>query len=187
MRRDDWLLHQLPVGMSEQDFLRRFLMIFQTIGDSVLHQVDELDKAFDPTVAADSMVRTLGRWIGLEWLDSSHPDVVQRQAVLEYAQLLRWRGTRRGLEALLRFMSGGGEVLIDDTGGVYPEGEAPATAPHVRMVMSDSILTHTADVIRIIRAELPASVTFELAIGGEVVWPPSGPAGGAQRETQEVS
>ena len=186
MRRDDWLLQQLPVGMSEQDFLRRFLMIFQSVGDTVLHQIDELDKAFDPTVAADSMVRTMGRWIGLEWLDSSHPDLVQRQAVLEYAQLLRWRGTRRGLEALLRFMSGGGEVLVEDTGGVYPEGEAPGTAPHVRMVMPGSILTHTADVIRIIRAELPASVTFELVIGGEVVWPPSDASGGAARETQEV-
>ena len=187
MRRDDWLLHQLPVGMTEHDFVRRFLGIFQTIGDSVLTQVDVLDKMFDPTVAPDSMVRELGRWIGLEWLDSSHDDVVQRQAVLEYAQLLRWRGTKRGMEALLRFMSGGGDVLIDDTGGVYAEGEAPRNPPHVRMAMSGSILTHIEDAVRIIRSELPASVTFQLAIAGEVVWPP--PAGTddqTELQSQEV-
>lgn len=186
MRRDDWLLHQLPVGMTEDDFLRRFLSIFQTIGDSILTQIDVLDVVFDPTVAPNSLVREMGRWIGLEWLDSSHDDEIQRQAVLEYAQLLRWRGTRRGMEALLRFMSGGTEVLIDDTGGIYAEGEAPREAPHVRMAMEQSILTHTADVVRIIRSELPASVTFQLAIGGEIVWPPSDQSGGSERETEEV-
>ncbi|MAT03657.1 MAG: phage tail protein [Acidimicrobiaceae bacterium] len=186
MRRDDWLVHQLPVGMTEDDFLRRFLSIFQSVGDSVLAQIDVIDRQFDPTVAPDPMVREMGQWIGLEWLDSSHPDVVQRQAVLEYASLLRWRGTKRGMEALLRFMSGGGEVLIDDSGGIYAEGEAPRDAPHVRMAMSDSILAHTDDVIRIIRSELPASVTFQLAIGDEVVWPPSDRGSGTERADQEV-
>lgn len=186
MRRDDWLLQQLPVGMTEDDFLRRFLGIFQTIGDTILTQVDVIDDVFDPTVAPDGMVRLMGRWIGLEWLDSSQDDEVQRAAVLEYAQLLRWRGTKRGMEGLLGFMSGGGDVLVDDSGGVYAEGEAPRTAPHVRMAMSESILTHTDDVIRIVRAELPASVTFELSIGGEVVWPRSGPGGEVVRQNQEV-
>jgi phage tail-like protein len=186
MRRDDWLVHQLPVGMTEDDFLRRFLSIFQSLGDTVLEQIDVIDRQFDPTDAPATMVREMGRWIGLEWLDSSHSDEIQRQAVLEYAQLLRWRGTRRGMEALLRFMSGGGDVLIDDTGGIYAEGEAPREAPHVRMAMSDSILAETDDVVRIIRSELPASVTFQLAIGGEVVWPPSDQGGGHERETEEV-
>lgn len=186
MRRDDWLIHQLPVGMTEDDFLRRFLSIFQTVGDTVLDQIDVIDRQFDPTVAPATMVREMGRWIGLEWLDSSHSDEVQRRAVLEYASLLRWRGTKRGMEALLRFMSGDGEVLIDDTGGVYAEGEAPRRPSHVRMAMSGSILSQTDDVIRIIRSELPASVTFELAIAGEVVWPPSGGGGHTERESQEV-
>lgn len=186
MRRDDWLLQQLPVGMSEDDFLHRFLQIFQDIGDSVLHQIDVLDRMFDPTVAPDPMVRSMGRWIGLEWLDSSHDDAVQRQAVLEYAQLLRWRGTRRGLETLLSFMSGGEDVTVEDSGGIYPEGEAPRHPPHVRMSMPGSILTHDDDVIRIIRSELPASVTFELSIAGRVVWPPSPPDPPIRSDAQEV-
>ena len=31
MRRDDWLLQQLPVAMVEDDFLARFLRIFQVV------------------------------------------------------------------------------------------------------------------------------------------------------------
>ena len=36
MRRDDWLIHQLPVGMVEDEFLVRFLSIFQEVGDTVV-------------------------------------------------------------------------------------------------------------------------------------------------------
>ena len=60
-------------------------------------------------------------------------------------------------------MSGGTEVLIDDTGGIYAEGEAPRQAPHVRMAMEQSILTHTDDVVRIIRSELPAIIIMPRA------------------------
>jgi hypothetical protein len=51
MRRDDWLLHQLPVGMTEDDFLVRFVTIFQRVADTVVDQVDGVEHAFDPTVA----------------------------------------------------------------------------------------------------------------------------------------
>ena len=36
MRRPDWLIHQLPVGMAEDEFLVRFLSIFQDISNTVL-------------------------------------------------------------------------------------------------------------------------------------------------------
>jgi phage tail-like protein len=185
VRRDDWLLQQLPVGMSEHDFLRRFLMIFQSISDSVLEQIDVLEHAFDPTVAPDRMVREMGRWLGVDWIDSSLPDEVQRRVVLDYSEVLPWRGTARGLAALLRIMSGVEEVRVDDSGGVYAEGEAPRQAPHVDLEMADAGWADPDDIVRIVRSELPAVVTFRLVVDGRQVWPESG-SGPGQLEREEV-
>jgi phage tail-like protein len=171
-RRDDWLLHQLPVGMVEDEFLSRFVMIFQDVADTVVGQIDNLPHAFDPTVAPPSMVRTLGRWIGLDWVDPSLPDALQRRIVREYFALLRWRGTRRGMRQLLELISGA-PAIVEETGGVYGEGEAPADIGHVLLRVETPGWATDADLLRIVRAELPASVTFELFVGARRIWPPS--------------
>ena len=54
MRRDDWLTHQLPVGMAEDDFLFRFVSIFQNVADTVMHQIDTLPHMFDRDRGADA-------------------------------------------------------------------------------------------------------------------------------------
>ncbi len=170
MRRDDWLLHQLPVGMAEDDFLYRFVSIFQRMGDTVVHQIDTLPHMFDPTVAPAPMVQTMARWLGVEWLDSSIDDRLQREIVLRYAELIQWRGTKRGLRLLLELLSGG-TARVRDSGGVFPEGESPAAAPHVRLDVESAGWNSVADLIRIVRDELPATVTFDLWVAGERVWP----------------
>ena len=186
MRRDDWLLAQLPVGMAEEDFTRRFLQIFQSVSNTVLHQIDVLDRAFDPTVAPDSMVLQLGRWVGLDWLDSSLDSSLKRRAVIEYSKILRWRGTRRGLTSLLQLLSDDDQVVVDDTGGVWAEGESTAAPPHVRLEMRGSSWAAPSDVVSIVRAEVPASVTFELRIDDRLVWPVDRASGGEQRVNEEV-
>lgn len=174
MRHDDWLAHQLPVGMTDDDFLMRFLKIFQTVGDSVLHQVDTLEHMFDPAVAPDPMVRLMSRWLGLELVDSSLDDALQRQIVREYSKLLQWRGTGRGMRRMLEVITGG-VVTVDDSGGVYPEGESPNAPPHVRIAVDSTGWATEDDLIVMVRSELPASVTFELRIGDDLVWPVSAP------------
>src|SRR5262245_16659327 len=150
MRRDDWLIHQLPVGMAEDDFLVRFLTIFQSVADTVVHQIDALPHMFDPTVAPAPMVRTMAQWIGVDRVDSSLDDRVQRAMVIEYAQLLQWRGTKRGLRRLLRSLTGGADVEVLDTGGVFPEGEAPTGPPHVRLELSSQGRSEVDDLVRIV-------------------------------------
>jgi len=170
MRRDDWLLHQLPVGMAEDDFLYRFVSIFQRMGDTVVHQIDTLPHMYDPTVAPAPMVQTMACWLGVEWLDSSLDDRLQREIVLRYAELIQWRGTKRGLRLLLELLSGA-TARVRDSGGVFPEGESPAAAPHVRLDVESAGWNSVADLIRIVRDELPATVTFDLWVAGERVWP----------------
>ena len=170
MRRDDWLLHQLPVGMAEDDFLYRFVSIFQRVGDTVTHQIDTLPHMYDATVAPPAMVQTMAQWLGVDWLDSSLDERRQREIVLRYAELIQWRGTKHGLKLLLGLLSEG-SVSVRDSGGVFAEGESPAAAPHVRLGVESVVDNTVDDLIRIVRDELPASVTFDLWVAGERVWP----------------
>ncbi|HZB42674.1 MAG TPA: phage tail protein [Ilumatobacter sp.] len=187
MRRDDWLIHQLPVGMAEDEFLVRFLTIFQRVSDTVVQQVDALPHMFDPAVAPTPMVRAMAQWIGVDWVDSSLDDRLQRAIVMEYAELLQWRGTKRGLRRLLRSLSGGADVEVTDSGGVFGEGEASAAPPHVRLDMSRTGWSRVDDVVRIVRQELPASVTFDLWVAGERVWPRPEPVSRAELPQFDLS
>lgn len=170
-RRADWLVHQLPVGMTEDDFFVRFVRIFQTMANTVLHTVDNVPHLFDVNVAPDGLVRTIGAWLGVDWVDPSLPDHLQRTIVREYSAGLMWRGTKAGLTRLLELICEG-PVVVEDSGGVYASADVPATAPHVRMIVPTPAWTTEGDLLRIVRGELPASVTFELIVDGRQIHPP---------------
>jgi phage tail-like protein len=171
MRRDDWLVHQLPVGMVEDEFLVRFVTIFQEVADTVVGQIDNLPHVFDPTVAPLPMVRALGGWVGLDWVDPSLPDALQRRIVREYFSLLRWRGTKRGMRQLLELISQQ-PAVVEEVGGIYQEGESPANVGHVVLRVASAGWATEPDLLRIVRSELPASITFELFVGDRRLWPP---------------
>ena len=172
MRRDDWLTHQLPVSMAEDDFLFRFVSIFQRVADTTVSQIDTLPHAFDPTVAPEPMVRQMAAWLGVNWVDSSLDGRLQRAIVTEYSQIIQWRGTKRGLRRLLELLTGGGDVEIVDSGGVWPEGESPHSSPHVRVNLARTGWLSDADLVRIVRDELPATVSFDLWAAGRRLHPP---------------
>jgi phage tail-like protein len=196
MRRADWLLDQLPSGMvdpTDNAFFRQFVTIFQEVADTVLQPIDTLPHAFDPAVAPITMVREMGRWVGLDWLDEDHDPRTQRAIVTTYAGHLRMRGTKRGLTAVLELISGPDTVTIHDNGGVFWHGERVPQPPHVAVNLTCPGWTaehdvigwaSSAEVLQIIRDELPATVTFELLINGtDVVYTSPGsaaraPAGG---------
>jgi len=170
-RRKDWLVHQLPVGMVEDEFLVRFVRIFQDVADTVVDQVDNLPHVFDPTVAPPSMVRALGGWVGLDWIDPSTSDHRQRAIVRTYFSLLRWRGTKRGMRGLLELVTEG-PALVEEAGGIYQEGDEPLGLGHVLLrVETTGPWATEPDLLRIVRSELPASVTFELFVGARQIWP----------------
>jgi phage tail-like protein len=174
MDRGQWLIDQLPLAMLEDDFLTRFLGIFQELADSYLVQVDNIEHIVDTTVAPDAMVRTLGSWIGAPPVDPSLPDEVQRRIVREHGHMLQWRGTALGLRHLLEMITDA-PADVTDSGGVYPEGEAPDNPAHVRIHVESSGWTTPDDLVALVRGELPASVSFELTVGESTVWPVGAP------------
>jgi phage tail-like protein len=170
-RPKDWLVGQLPLGLFEDDLLRRFVSIFQTIGDGLLDQVDNLGHLLDPAVAPTPMVRFLGQWLGEEALQGELDDLVARRWVAAGPELARWRGTARGLSMLLELVTGA-PVVVTDSGRVSVEGRAaePTDAAEVRQPAPVVIRVSRmgalgpADLEALVRRELPAHVAFSLYV-----------------------
>jgi len=80
-RRDDWLIGQLPMGMLDDDFFLRYASIFEEVATSFLEGADNVTNILDVTVAPAEFVRWLGTWIGLESVDSSLDESLQRRLV----------------------------------------------------------------------------------------------------------
>jgi phage tail-like protein len=160
--------------MLEDDFLERFLGIFQELADTFMLQVDNIEHVVDTTVAPDRMVRAMGAWLGTPPIDPSLPDEVQRRIVREHGQMLQWRGTSMGLRHLLEMVTDA-PAEITDSGGVFAEGEAPENPAHVTIRVESSGWTTEDDLLDLVRSELPAGVSFELTIGDRAIWPRTRP------------
>jgi phage tail-like protein len=174
MRRDDWLLAQLPIGMVDDDFFVRFVAIFQQVAGQTLEGVDNVENVLDVTVAPDAMVRWLGSWIGADAIDPGLPVDLQRRRVRTAARTLAWRGTRRGLVEFAELLSGG-PVLVEDSAGVYAEGAAPNLPPHVVIRVQSTGGMPEADFVALLRDEVPAHVFAEVFVLDRRIWPPMQP------------
>jgi phage tail-like protein len=169
-RSPHWLLNQLPVGMLDADFFVRFVSIFQEIGSTLLEDADNIDNLVDVSVAPEPVLRWLASWIGAESIDESLDDAVQRRIVGGSATTLTWRGTGHGLQRFLELTSGG-PAEVEDGGGVWREGEAPADTAWVRMTVQSTGWLGEADFVDLVRDEVPAHVRAELYVGDRRVWP----------------
>jgi phage tail-like protein len=170
MRRDDWLLAQLPVGMLDDDFFVRFVRMFQELATTLLDDADGIEHLLDVSVTPDEVVRWLGSWIGIDDIDPALPVELQRRTVATAAQTLAWRGTARGLQQFLELLSRG-PAVVEDTGGVYPEGTAPPSAPQAVLRVAQTGGLTDAEFLSLVRDEVPAHVAFEVHVGERRIWP----------------
>jgi phage tail-like protein len=169
-----WLVRQLPVAMLQDDFLARFTSIFEEVADTLVHSVDTIGIAADLSITPDPFVHWLGGWIGAPAdPEEGRHDVRERDWVRAQARALSARGTRAGLEELLRELAGGHPVEVTDGGGVYREGRCPGgDTGWVRVRMPLPGRADPQDVLDLIRAEVPIGVDVDL-----VVRPVAGPDG----------
>ncbi len=170
-RAPDGLAAQLPLGLVEDDLLRRFVLLLQTLSDSVLEHVDNLGLLLDPAVAPPAMLRYLGSWLGEDLSFEEVSEPVLRRWVAQAATLIRWRGTARGIADMATLLTGL-PVEVTDDGGVYREGEArPYRSGHV-VVMARGLGPLTAaDFVSVVLAELPAYATATILVGDRQLWP----------------
>ncbi len=168
-RSPQWMLNQLPVGMVSSDFFVRFVSIFQELGSSLLADADNIENLPDVSVAPQAVVRWLGSWIGLDAIDPSLPEELQRRIVASSAETLTWRGTISGLRRFLELTTDG-PAEVTDGGGVWRHGDAPEDTAWVRMSVSSTGWLSEPDFVELVRDEIPAHVRAELWVDGRCVW-----------------
>jgi phage tail-like protein len=169
-RRDDWLIRQLPMGMLDDSFFVRFTSLFQEVATSYLEGADNVANVVDVSVAPAEVVRWLGEWIGLESVDSSLDEGLQRRLVRQASKDLAWRGTRRGLEEFLAVVTGG-PVTVEETGAIGREGSLGERWPFVRVRVASTGWMSAGDFVTLVSDEVPANVQFEVWLPDRRLWP----------------
>ncbi len=110
VRPQSQLLRYLPEIYHENEFLGRFLMLFESFLAPLERQVAQSDGYYDPDLAPESFLPWLASWIGVAW-DGSLPVSRQRRLLSAALELYQRRGTQAALRDYLEIYSGG-EVEI---------------------------------------------------------------------------
>lgn len=179
-RSPQWLVNQLPVGMLQSDFFVRFVSLFQELAGPLMEGADQVDQIADATVTPLPMVGHLGSWIGVDTIDASLPEELQRLILRSSSRALSHRGTIRGLRGYLEMLSGA-EAEVTDGGGVWIEGGAPADYAWVRMKVQGTGHLSEDEFVALVRDEVPAHVRAELWVAGRRVLSTAEPAGEGAR------
>ena len=163
-----WLVDQLPGCFAGDDFLRRFMGLFQELSDGLRRRIDGIEHAVDVSVAPPVFVRWMGGWLGVNSIDPSLPADRQRDLVFGFGSLLVRRGTRAGLQQALELVTGR-PVEVRDPGAIVREGDpSPALRP-VRIELAGTGAVSEADVLALIGDWLPAAASADVWIGGRRV------------------
>lgn len=160
------LVDQLPRTMAEDQFLRRFLHVFEDVSDTVAERIDVLDCYLDVGLAPIEFVRWMGAWLGVA-VDPTLPEPRQRELVRAAGQLHGRRGTRAWLERMLGALTGA-LVEVTDSGGVFEAGRAPAARPQVTIEMEHDGGLGEQRLLAFVHGEVPADATVTLEITGPV-------------------
>lgn len=99
------LLRYLPGMYAGDDFMGRFLCIFEDTLKPLMHMSDSLHYYFNPLTAPPEMVSWLATWVNLV-LDESWSLEQRRVLIRSAADLYSRRGTKRGMMEYLKLYTG---------------------------------------------------------------------------------
>lgn len=104
-----WRSSELPVEQGietevDEDPLRRLLFVFQHTMNTVTERIDRIVLLTDPLRCEPKLLPWLASWVGFE-LDESLPVHQQRELVRRAIRLMRTRGTRAGIEEMVRVLT----------------------------------------------------------------------------------
>ncbi len=102
----------LPDIFQEDDFLRRFLLIFQEIWEPLEQRQDHIAMYFDPHTCPTSFLPWLASWFDLS-LNMRWPEARIRALLAEAMDLYSLRGTHYGLMRMIEICTGFSPVITD--------------------------------------------------------------------------
>src|SRR6476620_10749845 len=103
--RHSELLRFLPGMYASDDFLGRFLCIFEDTLKPLMHMTDSLHYYFNPLTTPPEMVSWLATWVNLV-LDESWSLEQRRILIRSAVDLYSRRGTKRGMMEYLKLYTG---------------------------------------------------------------------------------
>jgi phage tail-like protein len=110
---DGVAMQQWASGIEEQVYrdlshdeapIQRFLFVFQHILSTINVQIDNMSQLTNPMQCDPELLPWLASWVGFD-LDRALPLYQQRELVRRATRLFRTRGTKRGMEEMLRILT----------------------------------------------------------------------------------
>jgi phage tail-like protein len=173
-------LEHLPALYRDDEFMGRFLLIFENIMKPLENTIGNLDLYFDPLLTPEPLLPWLSSWLDLAF-DPTLPIERHRELVKNCVELYRWRGTKRGLSEYLRIYTGTAPEISEHVLGMRLDRETKlgidtklgsSGAGHhftVTLDLKEDEAVSTDTVRAIIEAQKPAHTVYTLVIrqGGE--------------------
>jgi phage tail-like protein len=156
-----------PAGASREAFVMRFLLGLEEVLDPIVATTDLLPAHLDLDLAPPEIVALVAAWLGVT-LDRGIPgaDEAHRRLVRAAPKTMPSRGTRRGLEDVLRAAFDELDFEVRDGGGATfseTRGPQPAGEPTLTVVVPAGLNPVIEGAVRRLVDEVkPAHVRFEL-------------------------
>jgi len=149
-----WLQY-LPYIYSEDEFLGRYLLIFEDLFGPPDQIVAHFDLFLDPRTAPESFLSVLADWLGLV-LDDRWP-AERRRAILQSAvELYDFRGTKKGLTLLLEASTDCDVEIVENSDG--PHTFLVTLKPKDAQPVDESMVRHLIEVNK------PAHTVYKLEV-----------------------
>jgi phage tail-like protein len=166
-------LEHLPALYREDEFMGRFLMLFESFWAPIDGQIDSLSHYFDPQMTPPEFLPWLASWINLV-LDERWPVEKRRRLLGAAVGLYRKRGTRQGLEEYLEIYTGTRPQIIEHRAHNFRLGQGARLGPGIALGRGNEPHTFTV----VLRLPPPAGA---IPAGAEEMTP----AGGGWQMRQE--
>lgn len=105
-------LRHLPALYDSDDFMRRYVMLFESFWKPIETQIDHLPYYFDCQMTPTDFLPVLAWWLSLD-LDDRWSEEQQRTLVCMIIKLYRKRGTLWGLSKFLEIYTGSQPQIIE--------------------------------------------------------------------------
>ncbi len=107
-------LKYLPMIYEEDEFMGRYLMIFERMLQPIESRINNIWDYFDPKLMPPNILAYMANVLDLDF-DPNWPEERRRRMVAMGIQMHRLRGTKRGLQQILEIYTGGQVQIIERT------------------------------------------------------------------------
>lgn len=114
-------LKHLPAMYERDEFLGRYLMLFERFWGPIETQIDTIAYYFDPGTVPADLLPWLASWVNMP-LDNNWSEQRQRELLRSAISLYRKRGTKQGLIETLQIFTGGEVKITEHRGANFQLG-----------------------------------------------------------------